>query len=112
MRKITLAALLAFSIAVLLAQTAFAVPALEMVFTVRQPDGTAFEVFTRGDERAHWTVSEADDYILAQNDDHWWCFAEVVNGRLRPTSVHYGRNAVPPKTATKEFSPPQRFRGG
>jgi hypothetical protein len=110
--KKTFALLLAFCAACLFASAVFAVPALERVFTVKQPDGYAFEVFTRGDERAHWTVSDSDGYILAQDDDHWWCYALVANGRLKPSRVRYYKNTTPPKGAVKNFTPKPRFNNG
>jgi len=111
MKKITVA-FLALFLLVLTVGAAFAVPALERVFTIKQPDGSTFEAFTRGDERAHWTVSDTDKYILAQNDEHWWCFALVENGKLKPSGVHYAKNATPPAGAVKQFSPQPRVKNG
>lgn len=88
------------------AAAAFAVPALERPFTVKQPDGSVIEIVQRGDERAHWTESANGRWALVRDEKSgWWNYAEVKDGRLASLGVHYVPGKRAPKKAVKGFRP-------
>ncbi|MEG1825333.1 MAG: Synerg-CTERM sorting domain-containing protein [Cloacibacillus sp.] len=102
-----LCAALALLFVLMFSQAAFAVPANpNKVFTVQQPDGSSFQITTRGDERSHWSRSVADGYIVVYDAaSKWWDFAVVKNGALVSSEVHYHINTAAPAGAVKEYTP-------
>lgn len=75
-RFLTLAAML------MLAASAFAVPAKRVKRQVQQPDGSVLTVMLRGDENFHYTSTE-DGQPLVQRADGAYCYATLdSNGKL------------------------------
>lgn len=57
--------------------------------TLKQPDGTAFKAWIRGDEFFAF-VQTLDGYTILQNEEDWWTYAEVAeDGQLKPGSRIY-----------------------
>ena len=48
---------------VLMCRSVFAMPANPAPFEVRQPDGSAIQIYIRGDERFHW-YEDTDGYTV------------------------------------------------
>ena len=76
------------SIPLSLFTTTRAVPAFEsQTFEVAQPDGTRLQLRPIGDERTG-RYTTLDDYTVVQNDDGWYCYAQLsVEGSLEASPV-------------------------
>lgn len=70
----------------LLAASAFAIPAKRVKRQVQQPDGTVLTVMLRGDENFHFTSTE-DGQPLVQRADGSYCYAMLdANGQLQASA--------------------------
>ena len=80
MKKILLLAVLgAFALAVK------AVPAHPKPIKVQQPDGSFVTITLHGDEWNHFNTTE-DGYSVVKDDRGYYVYAELADGKLRPTS--------------------------
>lgn len=82
MKRILLAVVLGF----LALTSALAIPALNRLFTQRQPDGTVLTYRLVGDEHFHYYAT-ADNIVLARNAAGALCYAKVENGTLTPMAT-------------------------
>lgn len=74
---------------------AFARPAGTGIYTVRQSDGSAFQVVQRGDEYGHWTEARDTGAVVVRGQSGSWCFArETKSGGLASAGVRYSRTAA------------------
>ncbi len=87
MRNFRLWHFLAFVIACLVTGLFFesvtAAPAAPIEHTLIQPDGSELIVKQWGDEWSNG-YETLDGYTIIQDDQDWWVFAHVVDGRLEP----------------------------
>lgn len=82
MRKLTVLSLfLLLSTMQLLAVRAYPRPK-----TIVQPDGTSLEIVGHGDEFSHY-VTTTDGYTVIKGDDGIYRYAELEDGRLKPSAV-------------------------
>ena len=98
--------LVIFFIIAVTAAAAFAGPALQIEFTLMQPDGESFSAVKRGDEFMNW-YETADGYaLLKDGESGYWVFAlRAAAGLLAPSGVHYTAGAAVPEGAVKNFIP-------
>lgn len=75
---------------VLTGESAFGVVANPEPVEFIQPDGTAIEVYLRGDEHFHWNADGTGFPIVRSNDGRSWVYAREEDGALAPTSVPAG----------------------
>lgn len=59
-----------------------------------QPDGSVFSCFASGDEHYNW-LHDAEGYVIVQNEEGWYVYAEKENGNLVPSP--YVVNRIDPK---------------
>ena len=79
-RTLTIAATL------LLAASAFAVPAKRVKRQVEQPDGTMLTVTVRGDENFHFVATEDGQPLVVGNDGAYRYAVLDADGHLAPSS--------------------------
>ena len=92
MKKITFYLLL--GLLGLIAQEAFAVPAVPWPVDKEQPDGTKITVYLKGDEKVHWMES-LDGYTLMYDADKYVVYAEKdAKGDMIPSRVKYQDNSL------------------
>ena len=103
MRKLYPAVALFFLLSV--CTLAFASPAdTTKPYTLKQPDGSTFQAFKRGDESANWIVSKNGEHIVVYDKTTgYWDFAVIKNGNLAPSSSHYRDGATPPSGAATKY---------
>lgn len=70
----------------MMAFQALAVPANPMPITVTQPDGTQLTIKTNGDEYYNF-MTTADGYTVVKNDQGYYTYAQLVDGKLAASST-------------------------
>lgn len=63
------------------------VPAARKARTVIQPDGTALTVYTAGDERAHFHITEDGKMVAPGIDGEWKYVSTVIDGIAMPGKI-------------------------
>ena len=63
-----------------------AIPAYPHPRTITQADGTIITIVQRGDENAHYTITE-DGVLITQNENGIYEYAEISNLEIRATGV-------------------------
>lgn len=81
--------------------SANAVRAVHKLFPRTQSDGTTVMLYTNGNGHLAFYTT-ADDQVVVQNDKGMFCYAELKNGELVPTSV-VAHNVNERSAAEKEF---------
>jgi len=85
---------------------AFARPAGTGVYTVRQSDGSSFQVVQRGDEYGHWTEARDTGAVVVRGRTGSWCFArETGTGLLASTGRRYSKTAAAAGAFLKNYAP-------
>ncbi len=88
MKKITL-----LIVSLLCALSTMAIPAKDGIIEVKQPDGTILSVMQYGDE--NWNCATTPDgYLIKQDIDGYYVYAEMVNGRQIPTTTRVSQPAL------------------
>ena len=68
-----------------------ALPAWRKAKTCVQPDGTAIELFLRGDESLHY-LALASGQPVARDAEGYYCYAQVEDGQLKATTLRVGND--------------------
>jgi M6 family metalloprotease-like protein len=80
------------------ASLALAMPALDVPFTLTQPDGTVFTARQGGDEWRNWVSYEG--HLIVRDEDGWWRYGRVTDGALKATEARAAIERPPAETAT------------
>lgn len=60
--------------------------------TVYQPEGSKLELFASGDEYHNWLHDKDNFTIIPDPATGFYCYAELINGKLSPGSLIVGRD--------------------
>lgn len=77
---------LTISAALLIASSAFAIPAKRIKRQVQQPDGTTLTIMTRGDENFHFTSTEDGEPLVKASDGSYRYAVLDASGKLSASS--------------------------
>ena len=73
----------------LLSQIVFAAPAFQGKRAFTQPDGTVVTYQLQGDEHLNWVANQKGDILLFSKENKRLEFAEIKNGRLKPSGIPF-----------------------
>jgi M6 family metalloprotease-like protein len=94
LRAKTLSLLAALCLLCAASQAAYARPAGSGIYTVRQSDGSSFQVVQKGDEHGHWTEARDTGAAVVRDQSGSWCFArETRSGLLASSGRRYSKTA-------------------
>ena len=97
-RKLWLGTLVTVFLFYLSTTAVVAIPALDVPFTLTQPDGTVFTARQGGDEWRNWVSHEG--YLLDQDEDGWWRYGRIDGGELRALDARAAIERPPAGAAT------------
>jgi M6 family metalloprotease-like protein len=103
LKKLWSCGLITASFVCMFAALALAIPALDVAFTLTQPDGTQLVARQGGDEWRNW-VSH-DEHLIVQAADGWWRYARIADGTLEATAARAAIERPPAGTATAKDIP-------
>jgi len=104
-KKTILSSLLFILSFCLFTPSAWGVPASPFAILSQQPDGTAIEIFRRGDEFFNW-METPDGYPLVKNEETGYLeYARPLGDTLVPTGIAYRPGTLPPSGARQHFRP-------